>query len=324
MRSLADGVLVPSGWGDAHWCFLKLMGAKSLAPIGEVPIWVYDEGRPRIKGFVESIPGLKFSGYWDGKLNPMRKAAWSALTTRSKDEKVACYFPAESVFAGPTPFAHVMAMNSMLERGLDLDREIMPGVPCAWRYLVRVEADGPSDTGELIALFPDHGPYQRYLASPMSSWPHVAEVVAQCADAVGAWKVVVIGREWDAAAGKQLCAALREPSLHGKKFEVVNVVEQTTEKQLIARLYGARMVVGFPSGVPFVAAHLGTPVLTFWGHYWEEQKFWVNHAAGYGNYAAMDWGHSHVREAVRAAARSIFESSVPRRSRSVFHAGAVS
>lgn len=248
MKKLVRVLVIP-GWGDIHWCFLKLEGllAKLGNPPCEVVIWNFD-GRPRSIDFVGKVPFVKPGGYWRG----IDHTEFPLFKKTYMDGGL-------DIVENFHGFDFLLCFNGTLRVGKPFS-EILPEIPINWRYPItendaerQFSAEYKSKYGKFALLaFSDYGMFEKWVqAFPLS---HIREYLRVIRERHPDLTFLLTGSAWDCRFNNQI----------GEDSKLVNLCGKTSTDQFFALMRAAEIFVGVSGGNTILSQHFGTPTVILW------------------------------------------------------------
>lgn len=258
-------LLYPPGMGDAYWSLVKTQGFLKKHGFG-----IPDVGLvcPRIKGNVHkrSVPFLKLFPFINGTQEVVHKK-----DKYSRDIWNEAYHEAgRVVFEDVLDHDYFIAYNGQLRFGKSLEK--IDDIETNWdipmfRSLDEIDMyeNFKKEHGKYICFyFVFQGTYRKWTKE--FSVQNVIASINMICQSTGA-KPVFVGATFDRD----------EPTLKSAIESIpnaINMVGKTTVSELFGLLRGSELVVGYPSGLTIMSAHLGCKTICIWNNYYHRDFWW--------------------------------------------------
>lgn len=263
----AARILVLPGMGDIHWVALKLRAFCEAKGIDTPELWIWDfDGRKRSLGFVERLPMATAGGYWEHPIDPQLRGPFRASYMWSGHDAV-------PDFQG---FDWFLCFNGSLRVGLNLERDILPGLATDWGYelrqtLAEVKAGRQwREQGPYVLLyFSGHGMFSHWLRR----WPVVVirDFILELARLLPEHRLLLTGASWDQGPIEQSMAGVDSP-------RIVDLTGRTSFDELMGLIRNADGFAGWCGGNTIISTHIGTPTYVLWSSYFRPEFYtnWVD------------------------------------------------
>lgn len=261
-------ILLPPGIGDSYWSIVKLQSfleRKNIpSPVDAFIVCNRDKqfnGHKRSVPFLEMFPFLNSTGIvFENGTNPHLKKIWKEAYARK----------GRIVFEDIHGCDYFIAYNGHLRVGRQLEE--IDNLACNWYPPMFISLEQERFKQKCIEIygkyivfyFPLYGTFQYWTNDfPINN---IAEAVNKITAHTG-YTPVFAGAAWDAENRK--CRELR-----GMINNLVDLSGKTSVQQLFGLIKGSQGVVGYPSGLPIMAAVLKAKTLMIWSDFYNIDFAW--------------------------------------------------
>ena len=260
-------VLVPPGIGDSYWSVVKLQSFLEREGLGLPDIYVAAPREKKFQGHKRSFPFLE--------MFPFLHSTGEALSAEGPDDKKlwreAYSRPGRTIFKNVLGCDYFMSYNGHLRVGKPLEA-VDPDLKCNWTPPMFVSLEQDYFRQGCIERYGSYAVFYFIFQGTYSYWTRQfpVESVVQLVRSITVQTKCVpvfVGALWDA----------ESPLLNRVKAAVpgcVDLVGKTSVAQLFGVLRGAKVTVGYPSGLTIASAALGVKTLIIWNDFYDGNFAW--------------------------------------------------
>ena len=259
-------ILVPPGIGDSYWSIVKMESFLKREKLGIPDVTVICNADPKYNGHLRSAPFLQMFPFLHstGKSvanDPRRKRIW----------REAYLEKGRTIFRNVLGFDYFLAYNGHLRFGESLE-EIDPDLDCDWfppmfvsLEQMNFEKQCKDKYGKYIVFyFPSYGTFSHWYKQFPLSW--LIDSIRRIINSTD-YSPIFVGAKWDEE-------DIIQQQIINSIPNSINLAGKTSLDELFGAIKGSEFVMGYPSGLPIMAAVLKKKTLIIWNDYYDKDFAW--------------------------------------------------
>ena len=259
-------ILVPPGMGDSYWSIVKMEAFLKREKLGIPDVTIVCNRDKKFGGHLRSVDFLR--------LFPFINCTGNAIANHPHFRelwKEAYATPGRTIFNDVLGHDYFISYNGHLRVGEELE-DVDSDLACNWfppmfTSLQQVQYTNfcKEKYGKYIVFyFPGYGTfkhwYNHFSLKELIKAIHLGCSQSGCIP-------VFSGAKWDAQDEALQTLVKKVPNS-------VDLMGKTSVEQVFGLIQGSQAVVGYPSGLPIMAAVLKTKTLIVWDTYYNSEFFW--------------------------------------------------
>lgn len=257
---IRKSILLPPGIGDIYWTLVKMQSLLKWENIG-IPnvstVCNIDKNNGHMRGhqFIEMFPFLNAT--WENIENdPKNQVLYNEAYGRA----------GQTIFSNYPGYDYFMSYNGNIDKGVSLEK-IDTDLECNWFPPMFISKNQDRFKRNAKWLYGNYVIFHFMFYGTFSYWlkefsvSQVIDYIKKISNKLDLIPILVAGGWNSDEVG--IIEILEHTSC-------VDMIGKTSTEELFGLIRGAKMVIGFPSGLTMLAPVLGTKTLTIWNNYYPE------------------------------------------------------